>query len=444
MATWATTKQQAAEMLGLQLVDTDVLNIPMLVADPYGNFIPGPRTGCRSTCTATGLVEGEPPANAAGPVPANVAALRHPVPDRHRAQRRPVARDTDNNPATPPVAPRAGRGHVASADFAASRPARTTTRCWTRTSSPVTAACNENIGADRDPPDLPLRARPPGRRHQDRCSRPAPPTPALAALPSAQLGADVRGYGERLFQAARFVTEMEYQHLVFEEFARKIQPAINPFEPFAFTQTDLNPAIRAEFAHAVYRFGHSMLTETISADQRADGSGQRHLAARRLPEPAAYTDGGTAGTLTAEQAAGSIIMGMSDQVGNELDEFVTDTLRNNLLGLPLDLRRDQHDAGPLRGHPAAERRCAASSSRRPTTGSSRRTPAGSTSARTSSTRSRWSTSWPPTASTRTDPSPADGIAGRPSGTADPAPSSSAADRQPGPATSTCRPTLPPS
>ena len=36
--------------------------------------------------------------------------------------------------------------------------------------------------------------------------------------------------GERLFQAARFVTEMEYQHLVFEEFARKVQPAIKPFE----------------------------------------------------------------------------------------------------------------------------------------------------------------------------------------------------------------------
>ena len=30
-------------------------------------------------------------------------------------------------------------------------------------------------------------------------------------------------------------------------------------------------------------------------------------------------------------------MGLSDQVGNEIDEFVTDTLRNNLLGLPLDL-----------------------------------------------------------------------------------------------------------
>ena len=30
-------------------------------------------------------------------------------------------------------------------------------------------------------------------------------------------------------------------------------------------------------------------------------------------------------------------MGVSDQTGNELDEFVTETLRNNLLGLPLDL-----------------------------------------------------------------------------------------------------------
>ena len=70
-------------------------------------------------------------------------------------------------------------------------------------------------------------------------------------------------FGERVFQAARFVTEMEYQHLVFEEFARKVQPAINPFEPFAFTQTDINPAITAEFAHAVYRFGHSMLTERL-------------------------------------------------------------------------------------------------------------------------------------------------------------------------------------
>jgi hypothetical protein len=154
--------------------------------------------------------------------------------------------------------------------------------------------------------------------------------------------------GERLFQAARFITEMEYQHLVFEEFARKVQPAINPFEPFAFTQTELNPAVKAEFAHAVYRFGHSMLTETISR-RNEDGAGDNGTFGDSddtkgsqndislldgFLNPPEYTNGGPAGALTSEEAAGSIIMGMSDQAGNELDEFVTDTLRNNLLGLP--------------------------------------------------------------------------------------------------------------
>jgi hypothetical protein len=38
-----------------------------------------------------------------------------------------------------------------------------------------------------------------------------------------------------------------------------------------------------------------------------------------------------------EVATGAIIRGMSRQVGNEIDEFVVEALRNNLLGLPLDL-----------------------------------------------------------------------------------------------------------
>src|SRR5690606_18200069 len=67
--------------------------------------------------------------------------------------------------------------------------------------------------------------------------------------------------GERLFQVGRFTNEMEYQHLVFEEFARKMQPDVDAFvfEPSA----DINAGIFAEFAHAVYRFGHSMLNENI-------------------------------------------------------------------------------------------------------------------------------------------------------------------------------------
>ena len=36
-------------------------------------------------------------------------------------------------------------------------------------------------------------------------------------------------------------------------------------------------------------------------------------------------------------ATGEIVLGTINQVGNEIDEFVTGALRNNLLGLPLDL-----------------------------------------------------------------------------------------------------------
>src|SRR5207244_330618 len=37
------------------------------------------------------------------------------------------------------------------------------------------------------------------------------------------------------------------------------------------------------------------------------------------------------------EAAGAIVRGVTRQVGNEIDEFVTEALRNNLLGTPQDL-----------------------------------------------------------------------------------------------------------
>src|ERR1044072_8089304 len=147
---------------------------------------------------------------------------------------------------------------------------------------------------------------------------------------------------------------MESQHLVFEEFARKVQPAINPFEPFAFTQTELNPAVKAEFAHAVYRFGHSMRADTI-ARRNEDKPGPDGVFGTSddilgdqndislldgFLNPPAYTQrvpNGPSGAPTATEAAGAVLMGMSDQTGNELDEFVSGTLRNTLREVPLPL-----------------------------------------------------------------------------------------------------------
>ena len=140
--------------------------------------------------------------------------------------------------------------------------------------------------------------------------------------------------GERLFQAARFVTEMQYQHLVFEEFARKVQPNV---DAFIFTNSaDLDPSIVAEFAHVVYRFGHSMLSNTVDRLTNqltsVDGTAQLGLLEAFL-NPQAFNASGA----TASDAAGAIIRGMTRQVGNEIDEFVVEAVRSTLLGLPLDL-----------------------------------------------------------------------------------------------------------
>lgn len=157
--------------------------------------------------------------------------------------------------------------------------------------------------------------------------------------------------GERLFQTARFATEMQYQHLVFEEFGRKVQPNI---DVFVFnTITDVNPAIFAEFAHTVYRFGHSMLTDHLKLLPLNDAG-----------QPVAYDELGNEipvdiadwgidvglieaflnpimfdrdQEISADQAAGAIIRGLTYVHGNAIDEFVVESLRNNLLGLPLDL-----------------------------------------------------------------------------------------------------------
>ncbi|WP_210207834.1 peroxidase family protein [Bosea caraganae] len=136
--------------------------------------------------------------------------------------------------------------------------------------------------------------------------------------------------GERLFQAARFTTEMQYQHLVFEEFARKVQPDV---DAFVFNpSTDINPAIFAEFAHVIYRFGHSMLREEV-ASTNADGSDASLDLFDAFLNPLAFGSD----TIDHDAAAGAIVRGMTSQVGNEIDEFVTHVLRNQLVGIPLDL-----------------------------------------------------------------------------------------------------------
>ncbi len=170
--------------------------------------------------------------------------------------------------------------------------------------------------------------------------------------------ADNEFNGQRLFQAAKYATETQYQHIVFEEFARKISPNIHAFGNNAI---ELDPAITAEFAHAVYRFGHSMLTETVSryvtqaAFLNPDGTPTDVNTGRPNPLAGTPTLDANGDPIMNEvgliqaflnpvmyaaaggDAAANIVLGNINQVGNEIDEFVTGALRNNLVGLPMDL-----------------------------------------------------------------------------------------------------------
>ena len=336
IGTWAAVKAQAAAKLGLLLVDRDVTNIPMLATDPYGKFIPGPLRGLPQYVTATGKVEG----NIAAPVAVPANALHFDTPFltdiAHNADPSPA--DTDNNPATPPVVPTPDPDASPSANFALQPLNTYDDEMLNAHFACGDGRCNENIALstihqvfhsehDRLVDDI-----------KNTLTNDTSPSGVLA-LSQWQATTPNGWNGERLFQAARYVNEMEYQHLVFEEFARKVQPAVRPFHVYS---PDINPAVKAEFAHAVYRFGHSMLDEDVARTNTAPTVGQKAdnsvpLLTAFLNPPEFFNSGAPASPLTPEQAAGQVVMGSSDQVGNELDEFVTDTLRSNLLGLPLDL-----------------------------------------------------------------------------------------------------------
>ena len=340
LPTWAMVKDQAATRLGLELTDANVGNIPMIAADQYGNFIPGPARGLPQYVTASGLVEGD--RTSPIPVPGNATFI-------NTAFLNDIAHSAAPTFSSPGVL-------FPDSNLTAGGSLNTPAPAGSYDDELLNihaicgdGRCNENIALQAVHQIF--------HSEHDRLidyiknvlTTDASAT-GVAALPEWRLATGAAGWnGKRLFQAARFVTEMEYQHLVFEEFARKVQPAINVFEPFAFNQTNVNPAITAEFAHAVYRFGHSMLTDTIPRKNEAGSvpsctptdspaclNNDISLFDGFL-NPAAYYDGGPAGSLTSQAAAGSIITGLSDQPGNEIDEFVAETLRNRLLGLPLDL-----------------------------------------------------------------------------------------------------------
>ena len=143
--------------------------------------------------------------------------------------------------------------------------------------------------------------------------------------------------GEELFNLAKLANENFYQHHVLQEYARRITPNLGAFTGPATTNNNnagFNASILAEFTSSAFRFGHSQLTETMALTTVNQQTG--------LANPGGQQDIQLLQAFLAPQiynryTAGQVAAGMSQQVGNATDEYITNTLRNALVGKPLDL-----------------------------------------------------------------------------------------------------------
>jgi Animal haem peroxidase/RTX calcium-binding nonapeptide repeat (4 copies) len=132
---------------------------------------------------------------------------------------------------------------------------------------------------------------------------------------------------DRMFEAVKLVVEMEYQHTAVDQYARAVTPDIPEFSAYA---TDTDGTVNMFYSQGAFRFGHSTLRETIDTlDPNGDMTGR--VMSYALEQ--AFLNPG----LFADLGATSIVMGMTRQVMNDIDEFVTPALQQGLLGLPLDL-----------------------------------------------------------------------------------------------------------
>jgi hypothetical protein len=267
LSTWADVKEQARTMLGIELTDADVTNIPLFVMDEYGEFVRGPN-GFPQMVTSLGadgkfssgddlFVEGNP----AAPIStANAIRTGHAFLDDIAHAAAPVIvggvlqQDSDSA--------------VGYSGGFNSRGSQTAYDNELLDAHYITGdgRGNENIGltavhhvfhSEHNHTVEQVKARAIESGDIDFLNEwLRVDLPAGTQLPNPSDAAAVKAFadslswdGERLFQAARFTTEMQYQHLVFEEFARKVQPDV---DAFVFNPSmDINPAIFAEFAHVV-------------------------------------------------------------------------------------------------------------------------------------------------------------------------------------------------
>jgi len=349
MATWGQLKSNAATFLGITITDSDVNSVPLLATDPYGNFIAGAHGLPQLVVTWTS----GPLAGQQGLIEGNLAApIRTSGTFNGAGYKAVLAGSTfidDKAQTADPFNPQTGALLLADVDPTLGNAPGTGHYDNELLDAHFVAGdgrVNENIGLTAIQQIF--------HSEHDRLLAQIKMTiqqnlddgdvsfasdwvlPGVVLTPGTAIQAN-QWNGERLFQAAKFGTETEYQHIVFDEFARYVAPAVHLA---GGVNVHIDPAITSEFANVVYRFGHSMLDENIPLYQiGADGkpligaNGQPVMTQEGLI--AAFTNPNMYNTTP--NLTDDLVLGTVNQVSNSIDEFVTGSLQDNLLGLPLDL-----------------------------------------------------------------------------------------------------------
>lgn len=142
----------------------------------------------------------------------------------------------------------------------------------------------------------------------------------------AKKGGYPAGVSEKdVFNMAKIVNEAEYQRAVFDEFVElMVGSDVHTFRDY---NPNINATITHEFAAAAYRLGHSMLNNYLTV-QKDDGS------TVELPLFTAFL---RPDTFDANGGAKGLVGGMVTSLHQEIDAQMVTTMRNNLVGRPLDL-----------------------------------------------------------------------------------------------------------
>jgi peroxidase len=146
-----------------------------------------------------------------------------------------------------------------------------------------------------------------------------------AANSNANSGTKAEPGDEEIFQFARMIVAAEIQAITYREFLPLVigRSAMRPYRGY---KPAVDPTISNEFATAAYRFGHSLLSPTVL---RVDARG-REIAAGHLSLAEAFFQ---PQHITAE-GIDVVLRGLCFQRCQELDEWVTDEVRNFLFGAP--------------------------------------------------------------------------------------------------------------